>query len=110
MYTNARSILNKVDLIGELVSQENPDVFAISETWLTPNVLDNEMCLYGYNLLRQDRISTRIGGGVLLYVRHYISAQIVLTEASSNGMFEMFWHHCWGGIQGGNVFQAPVLA
>ena len=36
------------------------------ETWLSANILNSEICIDGYNLIRKDR--DRHGGGVLLYI------------------------------------------
>ena len=49
----------------------NPDIIAITETWLHEGIADNEILPSSYNVLRNDRGSR--GGGVLLAVKSYIS-------------------------------------
>ncbi|CAH8664384.1 unnamed protein product [Dicrocoelium dendriticum] len=55
--------------IGTLVESSRPDVLAFTETWLFSDILDSEMCMPGYTLLRADRASCCRGGGVALYVK-----------------------------------------
>ncbi|MGL5707699.1 MAG: reverse transcriptase family protein, partial [Aeromonas sp.] len=44
-----------------------PKIVAIVETWLTPEISDQEVCLPGYQLFRRDR-HTKGGGGLAAYV------------------------------------------
>ena len=45
-------------------------IIAITESWATPDITDNELGLDGFVLFRKDRSEIRVGrgGGVLLYV------------------------------------------
>ncbi|VDP77059.1 unnamed protein product [Echinostoma caproni] len=43
------------------------DIIAVTETWLTDDILDSELGLPGMSLLRRDRPTCE--GGVLLYHR-----------------------------------------
>ena len=54
---NFQSILNKKPDLLALISTENPDILAGTETWLTPDVTTNEIIPpeFGYNI----RISER---------------------------------------------------
>ena len=61
---NARSIVNKRLELQSHVALMNPDIIAITETWLHEGIADNEILPSSYNVLRNDRGS--IGGGVLL--------------------------------------------
>jgi len=45
----------------------DPHIIAISETWLKPHILDNEILPIGYTIFRNDHHSGR--GGVLLAVK-----------------------------------------
>jgi len=49
-----------------------PDILAGTETWLTPDVMNNEIILpeFGYNIYQKDRPSSY--GGVLLAVTNMI--------------------------------------
>lgn len=73
LYFNARSIVNKIQELELLVKNENIDIVGITETWLNVNILDSEMNIEGYTLLRKDRGDNRRGGGVALYIRNDIS-------------------------------------
>ena len=55
-----------------LISTEKPDILAGTETWLTPDVTNNEIILpeFGYNIYRKDRLNGY--GGVLLAVANTI--------------------------------------
>ena len=46
-------------------------VLAVSETWLDGSIMDAEIELVGYTVIRKDR--NRNGGGVCLYIRSDIS-------------------------------------
>ena len=54
-HLNVRSLVNKMDDIGHLVQDKSFDIFTVSETWLNPTILDNELNLTGYTLVRHDR-------------------------------------------------------
>ena len=68
---NARSIVNKRLELQSHVALINPDIIAITETWLHEGIADNEILPSSYNVLRNDRGSR--GGGVLLAVKSNIS-------------------------------------
>ena len=61
---------------------------AVTETWLSSQILDSEVChnFPGYSLLRCDR-EGRQGGGVGLYVREDLTADILC--AYDNGVCEL---------------------
>ena len=48
------------------------DIIAITETWLSNSMYDNEILPTGYSIYRNDR--TTRGGGVLIAVKEYISS------------------------------------
>ena len=74
MFFNARSIINKLDLLKATICDLNPDLVGITESWATGNILDAELSLDGYQMFRWDRSTGNRGGGVLLYVRDSIKA------------------------------------
>ena len=75
LYTNARGYLNKFSEM-ELRCKTNPfDIVAITETWLTIDILDSELGLSGMSLLRCDRLTR--GGGVLLYHRNNLHCELL---------------------------------
>ena len=72
---NAQSIVNKVPELQLIVSDSQPDILLITESWCNRNISNAFLSLEGYNLnsdLRLDRNDTAngIGGGLLVYVRN----------------------------------------
>jgi hypothetical protein len=65
---NARSIVNKTDLLPLFFDCYNAQIIFITESWLKNSIPD---CLFGlqdkFRLLRKDRIS-QLGGGVCAFV------------------------------------------
>jgi hypothetical protein len=64
---------SKLHDVKTILQVHNYDVFVISESWLWKNILDNEVQIPGYNMLRVDRPNIKTynkgGGGVLAYVK-----------------------------------------
>ena len=91
-HLNIRSLnsvtLNKIDQVRILLEGETIDVLALSETWLKPNVSDEEVCIDVYTLYHKDRVSEQRSGGVTLYVkssiRHEYSDKLTKNSASFN--------------------------
>ena len=59
-----RSLVNKLSLFQSFVYYSHPSVCAITETWLSKDILNNEILPSGYSIFRRDRDSR--GGGVML--------------------------------------------
>ena len=75
LYTNAQSILGKLNELSAYVSDMKPDFILLTESWCNPSVADTDLTLPGYQLeqeLRKDRTDTNngIGGGLLVYSRN----------------------------------------
>ena len=51
------------------------DIFGVTETWLSEEILDGKMYVPGYSLLRLDR--NRHGGGIALYVRCSLNCEVI---------------------------------
>jgi len=70
MYTNANSIVGKMDELRQKVSNHRYDVIAITESWASADISDAELKIDGYLMYRKDKAddSRTKGGGVLLYV------------------------------------------
>ena len=67
---NARSIVNKSAPLGELLNDVQPDIVAITETWLTRTHGDNDLaacCPPGYSSAHVPRATGRGGGVALLF-------------------------------------------
>lgn len=67
-HLNVRSLVNKIDDIQSLIYENPFDIFTISESWLNSSILDSEVSLHGYTLVRQDRKNKR-GGGTAIFIR-----------------------------------------
>ena len=64
---NARSIVNKLHDLDNLLSTSNLGLICITETWLNPSINDSLLCNgHNYSIFRKDRTSH--GGGVCLIV------------------------------------------
>ena len=70
-HLNINGLVNKAEGVRELFSTYAFDVLALSETWLSSNITDNEISIPGYTLAWKDRSgSAKLnGGGVLFYIR-----------------------------------------
>jgi hypothetical protein len=67
MHVNIRSLLPKFVLFTALAHSTNPDVLAMSKSWLRKATKYSEMSIPNYNIFHQDR--TAKGGGVAIYCR-----------------------------------------
>ena len=67
LHLNVRSLLSKIDELKIIAQQSRAAVIAVTETWLDCSVLDNEINIAGYVVIRRD--GQRDGGGVCLYIR-----------------------------------------
>ena len=57
--------------LHSLVCTEDPTVLFITESWLSPHILDSAVSLPGYYLFRNDRTHSH-GGGCIIYVKDHI--------------------------------------
>ena len=65
-FLNVCSIRYKLDEIRDFIASRGVNIFAVAETWLKPDIADDEVDIPHFNLFRKDRINHR-GGGVALY-------------------------------------------
>ena len=65
VHINARSLLPKMDILRFWVSNADPDIIVVSESWLNSNVSDSDVNVFGYSVFRADRV--RRGGGVAIF-------------------------------------------
>ena len=71
LHLNINSLLPKIDELRYIAKNSNATVIGISESKLDNSVLDEEVNIEGYKLLRSDR--NRHGGGVACYIRNDIT-------------------------------------
>ena len=63
---NSRSLVNKLNKFQSFTLSSKSRILAVTETWLSDRILDNEIIPAGFNIYRNDRPSR--GGGVLIAV------------------------------------------
>ena len=91
MYTNARSLFNKVNDLTAYVAQKKPDIILICETWLNNTTPDAAISIPEYEVsLRNDRLDTGngIGGGLVVYSRREVT--ILPCDDQNDNNFNQF--------------------
>ena len=73
-HLNICSLLHKVQEVSTLLSNNNLNIMAISETHLDATVNDSEVAVPGYCIFRHDR--NKYGGGVAIYVQSHIPCKV----------------------------------
>ena len=71
LYTNARSLVNKINELRVIAANKNPDIIIITETWTNDAIGNDYLHLNGYIIIvRKDRTDTGggRGGGIIAYV------------------------------------------
>ncbi len=90
LLSNCNRILNKLDELYFIISKENCEIIALTESWLDDTISDEVVNMHGYNVFRRDRTS-RIGGGVICYVSNKIAARTPILATKNNAEFEIIW-------------------
>ena len=79
LFGNARSVFPKLEELRHRVQQSQPDVVAITESWLRNTDSDASLSLAGYDVHRRDRqalrpnsSAVRRGGGVAVWVCSHV--------------------------------------
>ena len=97
-YTNANSLVNKMDELRHRVDGAGYHVVAVTETWANGGVCDAEMMIKGYTMYRRDRRGKEgcRGGGVVMYVKDTLRSElnVVLTD---DAFQESVWSDVWIG-------------
>jgi hypothetical protein len=74
IHLNINSLLSKIDELREIAKISRAAVIGITESKLDDSVLDGEINIEGYDIVRSDR--NRNGGGVACYIRSDISFNV----------------------------------
>ena len=89
VYTNARSLVNKIDELKIYTALTQPDIIAITETWTNDSISNHYLSLPNYAIIsrhdRNDTLNGR-GGGILVYARESLKA-VEFTEHCSFNQF-----------------------
>ena len=75
MFANVQSIMNKLDEIRAMMQIQNPDIFAVTESWTNDDIGNDVLQIQGYEIIdRLDRNDTDRGrgGGIIIYVKNNI--------------------------------------
>jgi hypothetical protein len=80
LYFNARSLLPKIDELRALTLVHKPHLICIVESWLDDQILNCEVCIDNYDIIRHDR--NRQGGGVLIFVIRPLSYNVLFSGPS----------------------------
>lgn len=82
----------KVEHLSDLAKENKIDFICLVETWLTPDILDAEICIQGYKIYRSDRKSDNNypHGGAAIYLRGDYS---VNSYSYSSGCIEIVICH-----------------
>ena len=71
---NIHHILPKIDEIKYVLYNSDIHIFGLIETFLNAEILDNDIQIPNYNIIRRDR-NNRKGGGILIYIKDNIPFQ-----------------------------------
>ena len=74
-------------MLQELMVELKTIIAALTETHLTPDILDAEVNIDGYHLFRADRAG-RQQGGVGVYIVDNLAADTSVVSTGSNGVTE----------------------
>ena len=75
LYYNARSLPPKIDYLIANCEIYKPDIICITESWLSSDILNCEIAIPNFNIVRRDR--NRNGGGVTVYIKDCFEFKII---------------------------------
>ena len=89
IHLNINSVLSKIDELRVVAKKSKAAVIGVTESKLDATVLDGEVNIDGYEVIRSDR--NRHGGGVACYVRNDISFNVRkdFSDEIENIVFDM---------------------
>ena len=90
LYTNCLSIQNKMAEIRAAVCDTHSDIIALTETWLSPEILDSEVAIPNFLSHRSDSIRGR-SGGTIVYTHHSLPPPIMLNTFPSVHNYDTTW-------------------
>ena len=87
MYTNARSIVNKIDEFKSFVHTCDFDMICITEAWTNTNISNHYLSIPGFHIVsRHDRNDTQNGrgGGIIIYIKEHLKANEIASTCEFN--------------------------
>jgi hypothetical protein len=88
---NFQSIKRKRLLVNNIIESSKPDIVLGTETWLKPNIINNEVFPENYSIYCKDRIDKE-GGGVLL-AKHQMNHYNLTTTLEDTGLCQLRKSH-----------------
>ena len=73
----------KMKYLRDLATKTGSFIIILTETWLNEGILDAEVKIEGFRIYRQDRVG-QTRGGVCIYLREDISAQISFSASNQS--------------------------
>ena len=87
LYTNAQSLVNKINEMRAVVTINKPDILIVTETWTNDSISNEYLLISGYDIIeRKDRNDTDKGrgGGILMYVKKDLYSWKIESETEFN--------------------------
>jgi hypothetical protein len=89
LYTNAQSVVSKVDELSSVASDMDPDLILLTKSWCSDQITNAYLTFPGYELitdLRKDRYDTDRGrgGGLLVYAKNNLNVSILPSDDSDD--------------------------
>ncbi|CAH8567706.1 unnamed protein product [Dicrocoelium dendriticum] len=109
-YTNAQGLNSKLPELRHRHNTINWDIIAVTETWLSNDMLDTEIEISDMSVIRNDRPSR--GGGVALYYRNCLRCEAINERhlAVSDALFCRMQLNGRGGEPSKKTWDACLLA
>lgn len=85
-YQNVRGTRTKTDTLYTNILTEDYDIIVLTETWLNSDIHNGEIFDNRYDVVRKDRSSGKLGGGVLIALKKQISYEIISTNCESESV------------------------
>ena len=113
LYTNAQSLVNKIEELRAITAINNPDIVIITESWTNESISNVYLNINGYDIIeRKDRNDTDKGrgGGIIIYVKKNLYAWMEKcdTEFNQCGMIRVKMNN--GDLRVLAVYRSPNSA
>ena len=93
LHLNIRSLYKNLMELKLLITQLNPDIILLCETFLHKNN-EGKCAISGYKSYFNNR-ATGSGGGVAIYIRHNMQCEIIESLKISNDCLESIFLKCY---------------
>ena len=113
MFANVQSIMNKMDEIRAEILIQNPDIFAVTESWTNDDIGNEVLLIKGYEIInRLDRNDTDRGrgGGIIIYAKNNIDITAEKNETNFNQCSTVKINSRGEGIRLHVIYRSPNSA